>query len=185
MSMLFRLRPDSGRSLIIRTTRLLICGALLSLSGLIQAADRDPVTLTLAEAFARVLSDNPELAMYPYDIRAAEARALQAGFRPNPQVSLDVENIAGNGEFSGTDAMETTLALSQVIEMGGKRPLRRDVGQWRRQTLERDYELARLDALSRKPSACWPLPGKSWTLPAPQKTSPKGGLTLAAPAGPN
>ena len=94
MSMLFRLRPDSGRSLIIRTTRLLICGALLSLSGLIQAADRDPVTLTLAEAFARVLSDNPELAMYPYDIRAAEARALQAGFRPNPQVSLDVENIA-------------------------------------------------------------------------------------------
>ena len=148
MSMLFRLRPDSGRSLIIRTTRLLICGALLSLSGLIQAADRDPVTLTLAEAFARVLSDNPELAMYPYDIRAAEARALQAGFRPNPQVSLDVENIAGNGEFSGTDAMETTLALSQVIEMGGKRPLRRDVGQWRRQTVERDYELARLDALS-------------------------------------
>ena len=98
MSMLFRLRPDSGRSLIIRTTRLLICGALLSLSGLIQAADRDPVTLTLAEAFARVLSDNPELAMYPYDIRAAEARALQAGFRPNPQVSLDVENIVGGGQ---------------------------------------------------------------------------------------
>ena len=134
MSMLFRLRPDSGRSLIIRTTRLLICGALLILSGLIQAADRAPATLTLPEAFARVLSDNPELAMYPYDIRAAEARALQAGFRPNPQISLDVENIGGSGEFSGTDAMETTLALSQVIEMGGKRPLRRDVGQWRRRT---------------------------------------------------
>ena len=148
MSMLFRLRPDSGRSLIIRTARLLLCSALLSLSGLTHAADRDPTTLTLSEAFARVLSDNPELAIYPYDIRAAEARALQAGFRPNPQISLDVENIAGNGEFSGTDTMETTLALSQVIEMGGKRPLRRDVGQWRRQTLERDYELARLDALS-------------------------------------
>ena len=148
MFMLFRLSPDSGRSLMIRTTRLLICGALVTLSGLIQAADRAPATLTLSEAFARVLSDNPELAMYPYDIRAAEARALQAGFRPNPQVSLDVENIAGSGEFSGTDAMETTLALSQVIEMGGKRPLRRDVGQWRRQTVERDYELARLDALS-------------------------------------
>lgn len=148
MSMLFRYRPDSGRSLINRTARLLIGGALISLSGLIFAADRDPATLTLPEAFARVLSDNPELAMYPYDIRAAEARALQAGFRPNPRVSLDVENIAGSGELSGTDAMETTLALSQVIEMGGKRPLRREVGQWRSQTIERDYELARMDMLS-------------------------------------
>lgn len=148
MFTLFRLLPGSGRNLRNRTMRLLLCGALLSLSGLTQAADRDPATLTLPEAFARVLSDNPELAIYPYDIRAAEARALQAGFRPNPQVSLDVENIAGNRDFSGIDAMETTLALSQVIEMGGKRPLRRDIGQWRRQTLERDYELARLDALS-------------------------------------
>ena len=60
MFMLFRLSPDSGRSLNIRTTRLLICGVLLNLPGLIQAADRDPATLTLPEAFARVLSDNPE-----------------------------------------------------------------------------------------------------------------------------
>lgn len=148
MFMLFRYRPDSGRNLVIRTARLLMCSALISLSGIIYAADRNPTILTLPEAFARVLSDNPELAVYPFDIRAAEARALQAGFRPNPRVSLDVENIAGSGEFSGTNSMETTLALSQVIEMGGKRPRRRDVGQWRRQTIERDYELARLDALS-------------------------------------
>lgn len=148
MLMRFRLSPDSGRNLINRTASLFIGSALLSLSGLLYAADHDSTTLTLSEAFARVLSDNPELAMYPYDIRAAEARALQAGFRPNPQVSFEIENIAGNGEFSGTDSMETTLALSQVIEMGGKRPLRRDVGQWRRQTIERDYELARLDILS-------------------------------------
>jgi len=148
MSMQFRPRPDSGRSLIIRAARLLICGALISLSGLIYAADRHPTTLTLSKVFSRVLSDNPDLAMYPYDIRAAEARALQAGFRPNPRLSLEVENIAGSGEFSEAEAIETTLALSQIIEMGGKRPLRRDVGQWRRQTIERDYELARLDVLS-------------------------------------
>ncbi|MDO8863475.1 TolC family protein [Haliea sp. E1-2-M8] len=131
-----------------RTARLLIGSVLIGFSGLIFAADRDYTTLTLPEALARVLSDNPELAHYPYDVRAAEARALQAGFRPNPRVSLEVENLAGSGELSGIDAMETTLALSQVIEMGGKRPLRQDVGQWRRQSIERDYELARLDVFS-------------------------------------
>ncbi len=153
MFMPFHSRPDAGPKPTTRpgrlsTMRLLIGGALISLSGLIFAADRDPTTLTLSEAFARVLSDNPELAAYPYDIRAAEARTLQSGFRPNPRISLDVENIAGSGEFSGTDAMEATLALSQVIEMGGKRPLRREVGHFRRQAIEGDYELARLDVLS-------------------------------------
>tara|TARA_R110002072_G_scaffold30716_2_gene95709 strand:+ start:231 stop:1646 length:1416 start_codon:yes stop_codon:yes gene_type:complete len=148
MFMLFRLHPDSGRNLRNRIARLLIGGVLVSFSGLIYAAERDPTTLTLSRAFTRVLSDNPELAVYPYDIRAAEARALQAGFRPNPQLSLEVENIGGNGDYSGAEAMESTLALSQVIEMGGKRSLRRDVGQWSRQAIERDYELARLDVLS-------------------------------------
>ena len=47
MFMLFRLTRASGRSLNIRTTRLLICGVLLNLPGLIQAADGDPATLTL------------------------------------------------------------------------------------------------------------------------------------------
>lgn len=148
MFMLFRSRAESGRNLIIRAAHLLLCGALINFSGFIHAADRDPTTLTLSKAFTRVLNGSPELAMYPYDTRAAEARALQAGFRPNPQLSLEVENIAGSGEFSGAGAMESTLALSQVIEMGDKRSLRRDVGQWLRQTAERDYELARLDVLS-------------------------------------
>lgn len=148
MYTIFRYRPESGPNLIIRAACLLICGAVISLSGQIYAADREPTVLTLPEVLARVLSENPELARYPYDIRAAEALTLQAGFRPNPRVSVDVENIAGNGEFSGTDAMETTLALSQVIEMGGKRLLRSQIGQWRRQTIESDYELARLDILS-------------------------------------
>lgn len=148
MFMYFRCRQDIGRNLIPWTRRIFQCGALIGFSSLVSATGVQETRLTFPEALSRVLRGNPELAVYPYDIRAAEARALQAGFRPNPQISLDVENIAGGGEFSGTDAMETTLALSQVIEMGGKRSLRRDVGQWRRQTIERDYELARLDALS-------------------------------------
>lgn len=141
-------RPGAGRCLLRRTGLLFLCGVLMGLSGLVFAAGRESPTLTLPEALARVLRTSPELAVFPYEIRAAEARALQAGLRPNPKVSVEVENLAGSGGFSGGDAMETTLALSQVIEMGNKRSLRRDVGRWRRQALERDYELARLDALA-------------------------------------
>lgn len=112
------------------------------------AADRGTAVLTLPETLARVLESSPELAVYPYEIRAAEARTLQAELRPNPVLSVEVENVLGSGTVTGVDAMETTLALSQVIEMGNKRNLRRDVGSWQRQVVERDYELARLDVLT-------------------------------------
>jgi hypothetical protein len=52
---------------------------------------------------------------------AAEARARQAGASPNPELSLDVENFAGTGVFQGFRSTETTLAVSQRIELGGKR----------------------------------------------------------------
>ncbi len=105
--------------------------------------------LNLRDVLARVLRDSPALAVYPYYTREAEARALQAGLKPNPELSLEVENIGGGGEFSGTDAAEVTLALSQVIEMGGKRNRRRQVAQLGGEVIARDYELARLDVLAR------------------------------------
>lgn len=112
------------------------------------SAERETSILTLSETLARVLRTSPELAVFPYEIRAAEARTLQSGVRPNPVLSAEVENVFGSGAASGIDAMETTLALSQVIEMGDKRNLRTDVGNWQRQVVEQDYELARLDVLA-------------------------------------
>ncbi|MDX1589414.1 MAG: TolC family protein, partial [Oleiphilaceae bacterium] len=141
-------RPGAGFGFMRLAGLLFLYGMLMSLPGLVTAADRENTTLTLPETLARVLRNSPELAVFPYALRAAEARTLQAGLRPNPRISVEVEDIAGSGKFSGVDAMETTLALSQVIEMGDKRTLRRDVGRWRRQTLERDYELVRLDTLA-------------------------------------
>lgn len=132
-----------------RPARLLLVGSMLvGWSSQGWSAARDTEMLTLSETMARVLRSNPELTVYPYEIRAVEARALQAGLRPNPRLSVSVDNVFGSGALSGIDAMETTLALSQVIEMGNKRALRRDVGSWQRQAVERDYELARLDVLA-------------------------------------
>ena len=78
-------------------------------------------SINLAEALERTLKENPELELYPLAQRQAEALRLQAGIRPSPELSLELENAFGSGEFSGTDSAEVTLALSQTIELGGKR----------------------------------------------------------------
>lgn len=104
--------------------------------------------LTLGEALARVLKFNPSLAAFSWEVRAKEAEALQAGLLPNPELDLEMENFAGSGEFSGTDASETTVTLSQLVELGGKRAKRRaaaglgaDLAGW-------DFEARRLDILT-------------------------------------
>ena len=49
--------------------------------------------------------------------------------RPNPEISLEVDNIAGSGAFSGLSATEYTLAVGQRIELGGKRGARIEAAQ--------------------------------------------------------
>lgn len=80
--------------------------------------------LTLRQALALTVVRSPELAAVSYDIRIAEARLLQAGLRPNPELDFLSENIAGSGEFSDARRSENTLQLGQLIELGGKRRAR-------------------------------------------------------------
>lgn len=68
--------------------------------------------------------DNPRIVGPREDVSAAEALVRQAGFRPIPAVSLEVENLAGSGAFSGLQRTEYTLAASLPLELGGKRAAR-------------------------------------------------------------
>ena len=80
--------------------------------------------LTLSMALALVAGKNPELSVSELEIRAASARILQAGLRPNPEFSAGAENflaMGGRGIFRYT---ESTFQLSQRLELGGKRALR-------------------------------------------------------------
>src|SRR3954463_15888406 len=50
----------------------------------------EPVgAVTLSEAVAATLGHNPDLAVTAYDLKAGDARALQASLRPNPEASLE------------------------------------------------------------------------------------------------
>jgi outer membrane protein, heavy metal efflux system len=104
--------------------------------------------LDLAQAIALGLANNPLLSAYSYDVRAAEAQRIRAGYRPNPEIGLEVENLPGSGSRSGADATETTLRLSQVIELGGKRSRRLDEARLAGGVAAWDYESRRLDVLA-------------------------------------
>jgi outer membrane protein, heavy metal efflux system len=103
--------------------------------------------LTLRDALALALTENPELAPFAWQDRANEARILQAGLRHNPELGLQIEDILGTGNFSGAREAQTTLQLSQVIELGGKRAARTEVASQSRGLTKSEYELKRVEVL--------------------------------------
>ena len=104
--------------------------------------------LTLAQAIALALARNPELAASAAEVRAREARAVQAGVLPNPQLEAEVENVGGSGSRQGFEETETTVGLSQLIELAGKRGKRRRAADAATTLAGFDHEAKRLAALS-------------------------------------
>lgn len=108
----------------------------------------EPPPLTLSDALATALVNNPSLKSFAYESRIAEARILQAGIRPNPEISVGVENFLGTGAMSGVKGLETTLQLSQVIDLGGSIAHRVATAQSARALSDADYEIKRLEVLA-------------------------------------
>jgi cobalt-zinc-cadmium efflux system outer membrane protein len=104
--------------------------------------------LTLARAIDAALSGNPDLRASTYELSAGQARLLQAGLRRNPDIGLELENFAGSREFNGTDSLETTLSLSQVVELGGKRSLRQSVAEHDLEGITIEQRARELDVLA-------------------------------------
>lgn len=109
------------------------------------AADTAPAGLTLADALQAASANNPALRGAPFELQALEGRRRQAAARPNPELELELENFAGSGSFSATDALETTLALSQLIEFGGKRDARVSLASSEYDLLRAEQDVRRLD----------------------------------------
>ena len=100
--------------------------------------------LTLREVLALTLMHNPELKAFSLEIRAAQARQLQAGLKPNPEIEIEVEEVAGSGDRSGFDAAETVIQLSQLIELGDKSGKRKKVASFEKDLAGIDYQNKRL-----------------------------------------
>jgi len=103
--------------------------------------------ITLEDAIALALARSPELGVFPYDLRAADARVLTAGLRPNPQLEIEIEDVGGRRERSGFDAAQTTVQVGQPLELGGKRAKRTHVASLDKELVQWDYKSARLDVV--------------------------------------
>ncbi len=103
--------------------------------------------VTLREAAALALMRNPRLAVVSLERRVAEARRLQASLRPNPELAVEIESLAGSGQRSGFDGAETTVSLGQLIERSGKRDKRLRAASLGVELADWDLESERLDTL--------------------------------------
>ncbi|ABV38474.1 Co/Zn/Cd efflux system component [Shewanella sediminis HAW-EB3] len=111
-------------------------------------AQSDQGKVNLPWVLEKTLLNNVQLQSFPYELRVSEALTIQAGISPNPEFSVEVENVLGTGERQGVDNAEITLALSQLIELGGKRQRRVDVAQATERQKLSEYEILRLDILA-------------------------------------
>lgn len=85
--------------------------------------------ISLDEALARALQSSPRLQSSAAAIRASEGEKRQAGAWQNPQITLEAENFVGSGPYKGYSGAETTVGVSQLIELSGKAARRSAIAQ--------------------------------------------------------
>lgn len=104
-----------------------------------------PVNLTLEQAIAEAEARSPAITAAEAGVAASRARLVQAGFRPNPELSVEVENFLGTGEASGFSGAEVTVSMSQRLDLGGRRQSRRATAEAAITVSELRLAIARAD----------------------------------------
>lgn len=105
-----------------------------------------PDVLNLSDALALALRGNPGLTALSHEVRAAEARMLQAGLRPNPELGLDIDEFDRDG--AGFDSAESSVVIGQLFELGNKRKWRQRGAQAEGELAGWDYESKRLELVA-------------------------------------
>lgn len=76
------------------------------------------------ELLGQAQSSAPRLRESAALVDAASGRAKQAQAWPNPALGVEVENFAGSGPYRGSTQTQTTLSVSEPLELGGQRSSR-------------------------------------------------------------
>lgn len=93
-------------------------GASFTIGESARSTDTSTAPLTLEQAITQALSTSPQLRSAAQSVAIAEGARVQAGIRPNPELSLLREGM------SSTTVRTDTYQLSQLLELGNKRGAR-------------------------------------------------------------
>jgi outer membrane protein, heavy metal efflux system len=109
----------------------------------------DPTgSLTLRQALALALMKNPALAASAWEVRIAEARALQAQLSPNPVIEVGTSSLTQSHTPANNFQAADTVQICQAFELGGKRAKRARVATLDSNLAGWDYETKRLDVFT-------------------------------------
>ncbi|MEQ1580478.1 MAG: TolC family protein [Steroidobacteraceae bacterium] len=128
---MFRLSLDSGvgasasRSLSGLACACLVAGAVCCFGSNARAGTPQsfPEVFRLAEHSA------PRLQEAEAEVQAAAGRARQSAAWLNPLVGVEFEDFAGSGPYRGSSNAQTTVSLSEPLEIGGQRSARAAAGR--------------------------------------------------------
>ncbi len=107
-----------------------------------------PEILSLNHALLFTLSKSPELSIFSWKIKAAEARILQASLWGNPEFNFEVEEFGGEKDRQDFDTAEITIQFSQPIQLGGKISKKTKIASLERDLILWDYEQKRLEVFT-------------------------------------
>jgi len=124
----------------ILTASVMCCSSIASA----QNAASD-VVVDLPYSLSRTLSDNPALVALGYQMRAQEARVIQAGIKPRPELYVEVENFFGSGPNDLLQGTQATASIAWILERG-KRERRVAAARAGATVVETNISLRRLDA---------------------------------------
>lgn len=124
----------------------LVTVALVWLSEPLMAADAR--FLSLPDAIGATLEHNPQLAGYALRQEALAGEQHTAALNPGFNIATQIEDIGGTDDYRWANSVEMTLALSSVVELGGKRDARMGVVSARQQQLASVQRVRTLDVLA-------------------------------------
>jgi cobalt-zinc-cadmium efflux system outer membrane protein len=130
-----------------KTAARLACAVALLVSPWLTAVSHSQ-PLTLKTALQHALAANPRLTAAERDVGIATGQRIQAGVFINPNVSYQQDNSFGSGIYRGTKSSETTLQISQVFQLFGKRQARIAAGQAGIEVAAIQRKAVRLEVLS-------------------------------------
>lgn len=125
----------------------LACAAVL-LAGCVLAGEARAQTLTMGNALQRALNASPRLTAAERDVGIARGQRIQSGALINPEISYEQDNSFGSGAYRGTRSAESTLQISQMFELWGKRDARIAAGQAGLDAASIGRQAVRLEVLS-------------------------------------